>query len=116
MPTMNLTDLDVTAGSISFKVEVGEGGWELEDVDRPGEESGTVQLINVQTGAVIKTWTVNFNNGDTTFPSDGSSFSFTELSSDTPYRQDDIHTAHLVAVLLLQVLFRLVRPPAPVVH
>ena len=55
-------------------------------MDRPGEESGTVQLINVQTGAVIKTWTVNFNNGDTTFPSDGSSFSFTELSSDTQYR------------------------------
>lgn len=86
MPTMNLTDLDVTAGSISFKVEVGEGGWELEDVNRPGEESGTVQLINVQTGAVIKTWTVNFNNGDTTFPSDGTSFNFTELSSDTQYR------------------------------
>ena len=86
MPAMNLTDLDVTAGSISFKVEVGEGGWELEDVNRPGEESGTVQLINVQTGAVVKTWTVNFNNGDTTFPSDGTSFSFTELSSDTQYR------------------------------
>ncbi len=86
MPAMNLADLDVTAGSISFKVEVGEGGWELEDVNHPGEESGTVQLLNVQTGAVIKTWTVNFNNGDTTFPSDGTSFSFTELSSDTQYR------------------------------
>ena len=86
MPAMNLADLDVTAGSVSFKVEVGEGGWELEDVNHPGEESGTVQLINVQTGAVIKTWTVNFNNGDTTFPSDGTSFSFTELSSDTQYR------------------------------
>ena len=29
MPAMNLADLDVTAGSVSFKVEVGEGGWEL---------------------------------------------------------------------------------------
>lgn len=45
---MNLADLDVTAGSISFKVEVGEGGWELEDVNHPGEENGTVQLLNVQ--------------------------------------------------------------------
>ena len=61
MPNMNLLDLDVTAGSISFRVEVGEGGWELEDVDRPGEEAGTVQLINTESGAVVKTWNVNFN-------------------------------------------------------
>ena len=86
MPNMNLLDLDVTAGSISFRVEVGEGGWELEDVDRPGEEAGTVQLINTESGAVVKTWNVNFNNGDTVFPSEEETFTFTDLSADTKYR------------------------------
>ncbi|MCD8324564.1 MAG: hypothetical protein LUC32_06410 [Clostridiales bacterium] len=77
-PTMYLTSLDVTAGSVSFQIGLDEGTWEL--------GVGTVQIINVATGAVVYSETVDFSNQDPYYPDITGTYDCSLLSPDTEYR------------------------------